>query len=195
MVSIDEITDNINKALGEDGAATPEGDENTHIPKSVCSDSRPDRTYVACYSTSGALSGNPNGSPGNQAFEMFHWTALRCPDITVAISAVIGFELSEMRFAPNGASELNVDVDEAIESGKASVKRNTCSTYGNAHEVLVKIQRSENDTRYISLFESTEMLRQLFASMMTDGENMGHGENEAQTRSSGGFVEVVDGES
>ena len=192
MVSIDEITADIDKILGEtDPPSAPEDDKDTGIPKSVCSDGRTERAYVACYATSGMLSGNPNVTPDNQRFEMFHWITLRCHNITAAMSAVIGFELSEIRSAPNDATAIDVDIDEEIAGGRVSIERNTCSTCFGDHEVTITIQRSENDARHIYLFESTEMLRQLFASMVMDDDNEADGTARTRRR----LAEIVNDES
>ena len=67
MVSIDEITEDINKALGEEDLPTPTTErEDTGIPKSVCSNGRPDRSFVALHVTSGRLSNAPDGGPDDQ---------------------------------------------------------------------------------------------------------------------------------
>ena len=121
MVSIDEITEDINKALGEADLPTPTTERgDTGIPKSVCSNGRPDRSFVALHVTSGRLSDAPDGGP-EQTVEMFHWKTLRCIDMLTAVSAVIGFELSEMALGSSDMSE-PFDIDEMIESGKVSTK-------------------------------------------------------------------------
>ena len=173
MVSIDEITEDINKALGEADLPTPtteRGDTGIpkSVPKSVCSNGRPDRSFVALHVTSGRLSNTPDGG-AEQTVEMFHWKTLRCGDMGTAMSAVIGFELSEMALGSSDMSE-PFDIDEEIGSGKVSTKENLCSTCGSSHDAEITIQRGGGESRYIHILESNE-LRQALAGVMMDVMN------------------------
>ena len=171
MVSIDEITEDINKALGEEDLPTPTTErEDMGIPKSVCSNGRPDRSFVSLHVTSGRLSNIPNGGgPDDQTVDIFHWKTLRSIDMITAMSAVIGFELSEMALGSSDISE-PFDIDEIIRSGKVSTKENRCSSCDSSHEAEITIQRGEGETRYIRILESNE-LRQALAGVMMDVMN------------------------
>ena len=171
MVSIDEITEDINKVLGEADLPTPTTEDgDTRIPKSVCSDGRPEQSFVALYMTHGRLSGSPDGGPDEQAFDMFHWKTLRCHDIISAMSAVIGFELAEMAFGSSDVSD-HIDIDGMIENGTVSTRNNRCGNCDGSHDAEITIQRGEDDTRYIHILESNERTRQILATMITDDEN------------------------
>ena len=97
MVSIDEITADINAALGDDDQSQEE-QANTGIPKSV-GQQRPLQSFVACYATSCRLSDNPNPDEAGANCEeigMFHWKTMRCDGLVNAVAAIVGFEISEM---------------------------------------------------------------------------------------------------
>lgn len=169
MVSIDDITRDIDQALGDNGESpdieSAVGDM-LNIPKASQSAERPPmRIFVACYTTSGMIVDPEDPTATPQRIEMFHHKAFQAPSLIAAASAIIGFELSEMREYRQGEPAL--DVNDAINDGRAKAEFKKCTNPDcndpDCNNLIITIKRDAkgHDTRYIYVFDGIRNLNAL----------------------------------